>query len=341
MVLQPGSSKTLAIKRIEANLRGRDSKDNFFKLLNEIKIVSYQGSVSSTSEGVLLAFSKAKSYADASDNTTVVVLIDEVGLAEMSPANPLKVLHALLEYSDFKQAQGVAVVGISNWSLDAAKMNRAIHIARPDPDANELFKTSQEILRSLSKSKTPSKKAVEFLRLLSEAYVRFYQDQLLSAKHANFHGLRDFYGAVKHIGLHGGPRMADQDVAQALARNFGGLPRGPLTPFDELTKSHTRDPEICSAKGLLHLNLKDSNCRHLMILTCGDAVLSALDGLFKECDLPSPRILIGSRLRGDRNEAYHYRLLSEIIECMETGTSLVLKDLDPIYGSLYDMLNQV
>jgi hypothetical protein len=34
-------------------------------------------------------------------------------------------------------------------------------------------------------------------------------------------------------------------------------------------------------------------------------------------------------------------VLAEIIECVETGVSIVLKGLDPIYGSLYDLLNQV
>ena len=31
-----------------------------------------------------------------------------------------------------------AFVGISNWRLDASKMNRALYLARPDPDENDL-----------------------------------------------------------------------------------------------------------------------------------------------------------------------------------------------------------
>jgi E3 ubiquitin-protein ligase RNF213 len=45
----------------------------------------------------------------------VVVVFDEIGLAEISPHNPLKVMHSLLE------PPRVATVGISNWSLDASK----------------------------------------------------------------------------------------------------------------------------------------------------------------------------------------------------------------------------
>jgi E3 ubiquitin-protein ligase RNF213 len=38
LVGKPGSSKTLSMKRLESNLRGLDSEDDFFKQLNEIKV---------------------------------------------------------------------------------------------------------------------------------------------------------------------------------------------------------------------------------------------------------------------------------------------------------------
>jgi E3 ubiquitin-protein ligase RNF213 len=92
--------------------------------------VSYQGSESSTSEGISATFAKAQQYAARNPGTIPVVLLDEVGLAELSPHNPLKVLHALLEPATPQAGGQVAVVGISNWALDAAKMNRAIMLSR-------------------------------------------------------------------------------------------------------------------------------------------------------------------------------------------------------------------
>jgi E3 ubiquitin-protein ligase RNF213 len=341
LVGKPGSSKTLAMKRIEANLRGPDAKDAFFRLHNEVKVVSYQGSVSSTSEGVLQAFAKAKSYAEASDKSTVVVLFDEVGLAEISPWNPLKVLHALLEKSDFESNDDVSVVGLSNWSLDAAKMNRAIHISRPEPDLKQLHNTSLEIFRSLSDGRTPNDTIVGVLQGISQAYLEFYTDQLKSINHKNFHGLRDFYSCVKHIGKQCQfVNVSNGMIAEAVSRNFNGLLPGPENAFDRLTHNATRNASY-SVKDLVSMNLKDKNCRHLLLITVGDTILNTVDSIFRDCGLGSPRIIIGSKLRGDQHESYHYRLLSEIIECMEIGTSIVLKDLDPIYGSLYDMLNQV
>jgi nucleoside-triphosphatase THEP1 len=342
LVGKPGSSKTLAMKSVESNLRGHDSRDDWFKTLHEVKVVSYQGSVSSTSEGVTQAFKKAKSYAETSENATVVVLIDEVGLAEISPSNPLKVLHALLEDSDFEMNLDVAVVGISNWSLDAAKMNRAIHISRPEPGIPELNETSQKILESLFKPSLPSNTLLESIEHISGTYYEYFNNQLGNTEIANFHGLRDYYSCVKQIGAHRDNVNAEY-LAFSIMRNFGGLPKTiqGTTSFDEFTGQLTLDQNVCGVKRLIIENLKDNNCRHLMLLTEGDAILNTLDSFFKDCKLASPRILIGSKLRGDQSENYHYRLLSEIIECMDTGVSLVLKDLDPIYGSLYDMLNQV
>jgi hypothetical protein len=54
--------------------------------------------------------------------TKVILIFDEIGLAEISKSNPLKVLHGLLEN------KLVVTIGISNWSLDASKMNRMISL---------------------------------------------------------------------------------------------------------------------------------------------------------------------------------------------------------------------
>ena len=68
-----------------------------------------------------------------------VVIIDEIGLAEISIHNPLKVLHSLLE------PPKVPAIGISNWPLDAAKMNRGITLSRPDPGDEDLEESALSI----------------------------------------------------------------------------------------------------------------------------------------------------------------------------------------------------
>jgi hypothetical protein len=74
-------------------------------------------------------------------NLLPVFVFDEIGLAELSKYNPLKVLHSLLELENRR----IAFIGISNWRLDASKMNRALYLARPDPDQNDLIDTALSI----------------------------------------------------------------------------------------------------------------------------------------------------------------------------------------------------
>jgi hypothetical protein len=144
----------------------------------------------------------------------------QVGLAEISRSNPLKVLHAKLELHDLdRAAEGVeggerlAVVGMSNWCLDASKMNRALHIARPEPDAAQLLLTAQAIFESLGGRL--SEDVTGHLQGLADAYLA-YCDDLRVTSHAHFHGLRDWYWAVKLLarGVSEHGRLRPEDLAR-------------------------------------------------------------------------------------------------------------------------------
>ena len=71
-----------------------------------------------------------------------------MGLAEHSPNNPLKVIHAELEYDQNEGDKKIAFVGISNWTLDASKMNRGISISIPEPNEEDNAETSLTIGKS-------------------------------------------------------------------------------------------------------------------------------------------------------------------------------------------------
>ena len=86
--------------------------------------------------------------------------IDEIGLAEISPNNPLKVLHSLLE------PPKVAVVGISNWALDASKMNRGITLSRPDPEEKDLVESAESINNQINEKHEEKKKFFKNIYLM-------------------------------------------------------------------------------------------------------------------------------------------------------------------------------
>ena len=75
-----------------------------------------------------------------------MILFDELGLAEKSPSNPLKVLHSKLEYGG--KTEGACFIGISNYSLDAAKVNRALNLSVPNVEdkLDQLKSTAKNII---------------------------------------------------------------------------------------------------------------------------------------------------------------------------------------------------
>ena len=156
---KPGSSKSLSAQLIYKEMGGKYSRSEFFKLYPSIIQSYFQGSDSTTPEEVIGIFEIAEGRLDEikknnnnkkDDLPISMLLFDELGLAERSRYNPLKVLHSYLELDGNKE--GTSFIGISNWTLDAAKINRALTLSVPDLDSNldDLKITSKSIAESIN-----------------------------------------------------------------------------------------------------------------------------------------------------------------------------------------------
>lgn len=141
-----------------------------------------------------------------------MLLLDEVGLAEHSPDMPLKVLHYMLVDPP------IGIVGLSNWTLDSSKMNRAICLQRPEPSVDDMMLTGQNIVCALDgagvplgeddpppvptlarqNSKPGTRRMSPWLINLSRAFHKIYRAQ---SEHSNgrreFIGMRDYYCLLK------------------------------------------------------------------------------------------------------------------------------------------------
>ena len=203
----------------------------------------------STSKGVENIFEKAKKISDIynkekkvkdnrndknkekdKDKIISMIFFDEMGLAEYSPNNPLKVIHSKLEYEN---GNNVAFVGISNWRLDASKMNRGLFISIPEPDKEDIQMTAFTIGKSFNKILAEKNK--DFFENLGIIYYNY--KQYLKEKHnldgkEDFHGNRDFYHLVKNIAQNmafkycNNEDISDDDIInisiKSIERNFGG-----------------------------------------------------------------------------------------------------------------------
>jgi nucleoside-triphosphatase THEP1 len=212
----PGSSKTLAMNLILKSFKGPFSESPFFKRYPTLISYYYQGSEQSTSRGIEKTYKRAHEEQEKNDRTKkqIVVVFDEIGLAEIATSNPLKVLHSLLE------PPRVATVGISNYSLDASKMNRAINLSRTEPSEEDLRQSAE----SIAEKSAPVLRS-RYLANLAKWYMTYKRHQQKSEKWRNFHGLRDFYSLIKFISTRIKPENESEHeniIIQGIKRNFGG-----------------------------------------------------------------------------------------------------------------------
>jgi len=245
---QVNTGKSLSAQLLYNSMRGIYSKNEFFKQYPSIIQIYFQGAESTEPEDVEELFKKAEDlYENYKKNNNkrpipiYMILFDELGLAEKSPSNPLKVLHSKLEYNG--KNEGVCFIGISNYSLDAAKINRALNLSVPNLEdkLDQLKATSKSIVESISKEISKEVSKIFIFNILSRAYylykyyLNFIQKLIVLKKlliknkefrgknlneieaeqkfrdlfnkertiKKEFHGNRDFYSIIKGVAIEG------------------------------------------------------------------------------------------------------------------------------------------
>ena len=98
--------------------------------------------------------------------------------------------------------------------------------------------------------------------------------------------------------------------------------------------------EDVPSEDLVKENLEDNNVRHLMIIT--DNQQTAIQYVEDTCRNTQReyQTFYGSDFQEDKTEEAAYKIIYDIILCMERGIICILLNLDSIYQSFYDMLNQ-
>ena len=194
---KPGRSKTLSFQILQKSMKGKNSKSEFCKEYPEIKVVRIQGSLYTTSSEIINAFEKGRNIYKENPDKLLVICFDEMGLAELSENNPLKVLHFELENEENK----LSFLGISNWFIDASKMNRVVYNVVQDPDEEDIIETSKEIVKSYEENEENYiEKYGNIILCLSKAYYKFINKKKEeNHEDQNFHGSRDFFCLIKSI----------------------------------------------------------------------------------------------------------------------------------------------
>ncbi|KAK5851292.1 hypothetical protein PBY51_002095 [Eleginops maclovinus] len=348
VVGKPGSSKSLAKTVVADAMQGQNSHCELFKNLKQVHMVSFQCSPHSSPEGIIGTFRNcARFQKDKNmDEYVSVVVLDEIGLAEDSPQMPLKTLHPLLEDGCIDNDKPdrhmkVGFVGISNWALDPAKMNRGIFVSRWDPSEGELVETANGICSS---SKQILLKIKHLFPSLAKAFLSICNETTKN----QFFGLRDYYSLVKMLFAIVKSTQQEPDgeqMVEAILRNFSGQPEGfdPVMLFQEFLQNLTEIPRPSTLQ-MVKKNLDhDTNheSRYLLLLTTNNAALHFLQQqIFAKGDCPPPEIVFGSGFPKDQQYAQICRNVNRVKTCMETGRTVILLNMQNLYESLYDALNQ-
>jgi len=206
---KPGSGKSLSVQLICKTMKGTNSSSKFFKQFPSILQSYFQGSRSTTPEDVegifQIAEERLNSLIKNNEKSLPIsmILFDELGLADKSKYNPLKVLHNKLEPNNditIKQNKSkVSFVGISNWTLDAAKINRALTLSVPDLDESldDLIKTSESIAESIDSTLANDEIFTNIIPIVYNEYKTFLKD-LKDLEVYSFYELNEFNNDIKH-----------------------------------------------------------------------------------------------------------------------------------------------
>ncbi|KAM6439343.1 E3 ubiquitin-protein ligase rnf213-alpha-like isoform 2-T2 [Rhynochetos jubatus] len=347
LVGKPGSSKSLSKTIAVDAMQGRLSRHQLFKRFKEVQLVSFQCSPHSKPEGIISTFRQCAQFQKEKnlDEFASVVLLDEIGLAEDSPEMPLKTLHPLLEdgcvdEENPKSYHKVGFVGISNWALDPAKMNRGLLVFRTDPSKEELIKTARGICAT-----QPHLESIEhLLPFLAEFYC-----EVLKKQKTEFFGLRDFYSLIKMIlsYIQDKKCISQGDIIiKAIQRNFGGSSDiNPVELFRHCT-TEVQLPDNLETSHTLRL-LKENMgkqqtgliSRYLLLLTTNHAAFHIIQ-MTQLIDVENCEIIFGSGFPQDQDYSQVCRSVNKVKICMETGRPVVLLNIHNLYESLYDALNQ-
>uniref|UniRef100_A0A8C4L8F9 E3 ubiquitin-protein ligase RNF213 n=1 Tax=Equus asinus asinus TaxID=83772 RepID=A0A8C4L8F9_EQUAS len=330
LVGKPGSSKSLAKTIVADAMQGQAAPSDLFRSLKQVHLVSFQCSPHSTPQGIIGTFKQCARFQQGKDlqQYVSVVVLDEVGLAEDSPKMPLKALHPLLEdgciEDDPAPHKKVGFIGISNWALDPAKMNRGIFVSRGSPNKKELIESAKGICSS---EPLVRERIQGYFESFAKAYETVCQNQ-----DKEFFGLRDYYSLIKMVfaaAKRSNKKPSPQDIAQAVLRNFSG--KDDIHAVDIFTANlpEAKCSKEVSTMELIKQNmygdlpkvpgreLDDTESRYLLVLTRNYVALQILQQTFFSQD-QQPEIIFGSSFPKDQEYTQICRNINRVKICMET-----------------------
>ena len=138
---------------------------------------------------------------------------------------------------------------------------------------------------------------------------------------------------------------------ESIERNFGGLEldredkiKWSSTKkfkqiFSQNQKNNTENIDKYDVFPCIQQNLEGENNRYLLLITDKTKNDTLIEYILKKLKLQY-RFIQGSKLKEDQNEQYILQKAWSIVESMEKGDIIILKDMELVYPKFYDLFNQ-
>ena len=194
-----GMGKSLGFEILNNTLKGEFSESYLFRDKRKLYRYYYQGSPTSSREGIRLTFDKAmkegirNKKVNKGKQAIISVYFDNMNLSEKDNNNSLKIIPYCFENDN---ENSIAFIGTTEKRLDEDIMNIALNLAITDYDIRDLEEIAISITEALDLEL--ANKYQYFFKTLARTYneyIAFNKNYLNENK--DFHGIRDFYSLIK------------------------------------------------------------------------------------------------------------------------------------------------
>ena len=207
------------------------------------------------------------------------------------------------------------------------------------------------------------KLAIRYKNFFENLGKSYYKYKLyLKQKHnldgkEDFHGNRDFYHLVKNSSRNMMEKEKNNQLSEmaliesavdSIERNFSGIQfendkKTSLEIFKGIFKEMYPICQVVKEYDVLKRvkeNINDLNSRYLLVFSKSSISTFLLSSILSD-EKKEYSFYIGSQFEEDLNkEEYALKVLNKIQVHMERGNILILKNLDSVYPSMYDLFNQ-
>jgi hypothetical protein len=363
----PGTSKSLAVSIVLSKLFTRSVASDQISRLPHLVHQTFMCAAQSRSEALLTQLNRVaeSSLMRPGQRAMSVLLLEEIGHADLSPYLPLKCLHHVIDegyWLDNGELVRVTLIGLSNYIVDSAKLNRGILIIRDqlarDVQQSTAFDIFTSTARAVKNAKNSPQKGMsdhdfrkfvtEFTSIVQQVCDKYHDHVVgsLYSDKAKFLGLRDCYGLMRSLArifMQEG-RNSARSIEHAIARNFSGVPTTSNKIHGELLRGIIGQAMPMTASvDLIKENLQDEwngmkspLMRHILISSSGDG---ALHLLVQRLQLRDPVVIYADNFSGLPDEEWISNDLRRFAHAMTNGKTAIFLGRHPCFDNLYDVFN--